>query len=152
MEDFQRVVALFPRNTKYCFNGPNKGLFVLIIHINANTYILNTLRSFCQEEEVKNDLKRLPNKFAFHPRPKNCRLWKKTGRGLIWVEKRQSRPVFLNRWASQIFGWAAKPFSFCFKKVILYVVIINFIKRQPYQLYKHQEMTKLVHFSSIKCI
>ncbi len=65
----------FPRNTKYCFNGPNIGYFVIKIEIYPNVYILNTLRSFLMDEEVKTGLKRLPNGIAFLPRPKNCRLW-----------------------------------------------------------------------------
>jgi len=41
-----------------------------------------------KKEVVKTGLKRLPNGLAFHSRTKNCRLWYKTSRGLLWVEKR----------------------------------------------------------------
>jgi len=89
----QRVVELFPRNTKYCFNGLNIGYFVIKINISQNMYILNTFCLFCYKEEVKTGLKRLPNGFAFHPRPKSCSLWWKTGCGVIWFEKRWFRRI-----------------------------------------------------------
>jgi len=37
-----------------------------------------------------------------------------------------------------------------FKTVVSYTLIIKFINCQPYSLYEHKEMTKLVHFISIK--
>ncbi len=42
-------------------------------------YILNTLRSFCWEEEVKTGLKRLPNGIAFHPQSKKMQAVVKYG-------------------------------------------------------------------------
>jgi len=54
VEDFQRVVELFPRNTKYCFNGPNTEYFVIKIDIYSNMYILNTVFVFFVERRKLN--------------------------------------------------------------------------------------------------
>jgi hypothetical protein len=47
VEDFQRVLELFAINTKYCFNGQNKGYFEIKIY--SNMYFLNTLMPFLLE-------------------------------------------------------------------------------------------------------
>jgi len=52
--DFQWVVELFPRNTKYCFNGRNIEYFVIRIDIYSNMYILNILFVFFVERRKLN--------------------------------------------------------------------------------------------------
>jgi len=53
---------------------------------------ISILRTFYWKEvEGKTGLNRLQNIDTFLPRPKNYGLWWKTGRGVIWVEKRWSK-------------------------------------------------------------